>query len=271
MELPVKEITNLPGFKYKYSVCTLVTDHKEYRQMVMSFLNSGFSEENTEFLYIDNSHSNKFDAFSGLNMLLNNARGEFIILCHQDIELIKDNEAVLNQKVCEIEALDKNWAVLGNAGGLHLKKTFELVTYPDKTVVKGPFPYKVNSLDENFLLLNGKVRISFSKDLNGFHFYGTDIVSIANVLGYSAYVIAFDLLHKSSGNMNKSFYEAKDRFIAKYGRALSSKYVRTTCTSLYLGGNPGKAKVLSKSFFIFWAKIPLKVKKLIKGNYLFNP
>src|ERR1700722_9660723 len=74
----------------RFSICTLVTNGGEYAGMVESFVSHGFTPADCEFLYIDNSESNRFDAFGGYNVFLSEARGDFIVLCHQDIILLDD-------------------------------------------------------------------------------------------------------------------------------------------------------------------------------------
>ena len=64
--------------EFKYSIGTLVTDRAQYGDCVRSFQKAGFSED-CEFLFIDNSENNAHTAFDGLNHILNQARGEFMI------------------------------------------------------------------------------------------------------------------------------------------------------------------------------------------------
>src|SRR4051812_3634479 len=119
MEILPKEIDQIKEGAIKYSICTLVNDMSEYAIMVNSFKEAGFRAEFCEFIYIDNSKGNKFDAYSGLNKMLSKVSGKYIILCHQDIELKFDNLTVLEKRIQEVTEKDKDWAVLSNAGGLH--------------------------------------------------------------------------------------------------------------------------------------------------------
>ena len=80
--IPEKEM-----FPFRFSICTLVSKPDEYREMVESFIQAGFDRVQCEYLCIDNSSQNTFDAFSGLNQFLRKAQGEYIIICHQDIIL----------------------------------------------------------------------------------------------------------------------------------------------------------------------------------------
>ena len=52
-----------------FSICTLVSNRKLYEQMCESFRLGGFSGGDVEYLYIDNTAGNTFDAYAGLNCL----------------------------------------------------------------------------------------------------------------------------------------------------------------------------------------------------------
>src|SRR4051812_13950206 len=116
IDFAVKE-TGAPA-RYRYSICTLVTDLEEYGQMVDSFIAAGFSRDFCEYRYIDNTATNSFDAYDGYNIFLQNAQGQYIILCHQDILLEFDKVEHLDQRIAEMDQRDKDWGILSNAGGV---------------------------------------------------------------------------------------------------------------------------------------------------------
>ena len=72
-------------FKYLFSVCTLVSRLDEYDEMLASFIKAGFTEDFCQYLYIDNTQGNTFEAFGGINRFLREAGGKYLIICHQDI------------------------------------------------------------------------------------------------------------------------------------------------------------------------------------------
>ena len=237
MKQNTQEIDSIKSNK-RFSICTLVTDKEEYSQMLDSFENAGFNSENSEFLYIDNSSSNKYDGYSGVNKFLNKSTGKYIILCHQDILLKFDNIATLNQKIEEMDKVDEDWAILANAGFQDFNNVALRITNPwgeDRKI--GDLPSKVHSVDENFILVKNEANLALSNNIGGFHLYGTDLVTIANILGYTAYVIDFHLYHKSGGNANLSFYDNKKRFITKYQEALAPKFIRTPVTPIFLSSS----------------------------------
>jgi hypothetical protein len=264
----ILEIDQIPESPILYSVCTLVSNREEYTSMLESFKKAGFEANFCEYLYIDNSRQNKYDAYEGLNKMIGSSKGKYIILCHQDIELRFDTVEILNKRIAELNELDKNWGILSNAGGYNLKKVFKRITHPQDHFNAGPFPQQVKSVDENFILIKKSANLSLSRNLKGFHLYGTDLCIIANILGYNAYVVDFHLFHKSTGNMNASFYESRRELILKYGKVFDSRYIKTTCTILYLSSNRALRSIMNSSPAISFSKFLLKIRKLITGDYV---
>jgi len=222
--------------KYKYSVCTLVTKASEYKGMIRSFRDKGFDDKNTEFLYISNIDSNQYDGYTGLNHMLNTAVGKYIILCHQDILLNFDDKTALDNCIYELNNKDKNWALAGNAGG-DSRTRYRRITDPHGTSSIGNFPQRVKSLDENFIISNSKNRVALSGNLNGFHMYGTDLCLMADILGYSAYLINFHLQHNSPGNKDASFYKSEKALINKYQNAFKLRLIKSSCTKIFISSS----------------------------------
>jgi len=248
-------------FPYKYSICTLVTNPDEYQDMLQSFVNAGFNTSFCEFLHIDNSQHNSFEAFSGLNKFLQEAQGKYIILCHQDILLNYDNLEVLEQRIAEIEAKDPKWAIIGNAGAVGIKNKVYRITEGDGVFRKcGHPPAKVVSVDENFILVKKEANLALSGDLSGFHLYGTDLCIIASILGYSAYVVNFHLLHKSKGNADKSFFTIKENLINKYSKAFEARFIETTMTKFFFSNSSFLNKLMNSGFMMFWIRQYFKFK-----------
>jgi hypothetical protein len=229
----------LPPSGIRFSICSLVTDLAEYAEMVSSFRDGGFGGTDCEFLYLDNSRGNTFDAFAGYNLFLARAAGDYVILCHQDILLIGEGREALERRLAELDSLDPAWALCGNAGGTAGGSLALRITDPhgaDQSA--GAFPARATALDENFIVVRRESNLALSHDLGGFHLYGTDLCIVADMLGRSAYVIDFHLRHKSAGKTDGSFYAARKAAIAKYRRAFRTRWIRTTCTTFLVSGLP---------------------------------
>jgi hypothetical protein len=234
----------------RYSICTIVTRPDQYAEMVDSFRNRGFEEPNCEFLFLDNSSGNAFDAYTGNNVFLNVARGQFVVLCHQDVLLLGDGRETLDRTLDNLSRLDSTWGICGNAG-VNDRGPAIRITDPYGVDQKiGELPAKVRSLDENFLIVRRSANVALSRDLHGFHLYGTDICLVADVLGYSCYVIDFHLLHKSAGVRDDQFYVIRSNFVRKYKRAFRSRWIKTTCTTIFISGIPLIGYLLSSTFAI---------------------
>ena len=224
----------------RFSILTLVNDADLYRGMIASFRAGGFALPDCEFLYIDNRGSEQTSAYAGLNRLMQEARGETFILCHQDVRLLGETRKDLEQRLAELGDREPRWAVAGNAGGKSPGVLAIRISDGHGANVKlGELPEFVGSLDENFLIVRPSAGLAFSADLEGFHFYGTDICLVADTLGHTAHVIDFHLEHLSKGNIrSQGFKTAEQAFRAKWSRALRPRWVQTTCSLLYLSGQP---------------------------------
>ncbi len=246
-----------------YSICTLVTDHQQYQEMLDSYAEAGFTEDRCEFIYLDNASQNKYDAYVGINKFLRAAKGKYIILCHQDLLLHDHDIHRLDAVIKEMDALDERWAVLGNAGGVAPGKMAIRITdppYGPNTTI-GKLPAKVGSLDENFILLKADANLGVSNDIKGFHFYGTDLCIMADILGYNAYVVDFHLHHiggetirnienKVTDTSPTNFNAMKKAFINKYQRAYRPRWIQTTCTIMHISGS-GFRNAWANRKFIF--------------------
>lgn len=111
------DISGLPSSGIIFTFCTLLTKRSEYELLFQSYVHCGFDSDDCEFLVIDNSVKNQCCGLVGINMFLNAARGEFVILCHQDVELI-DSRKCLERSLNELTRIDPHWALAGNAGGV---------------------------------------------------------------------------------------------------------------------------------------------------------
>lgn len=226
------------SYVYEFSICTMVTRKEEYQEMLNSFLDKGFDKETCEYLYIDNTDQCTFDAYKGLNQFLQQAKGKYIIICHQDIIVHDHDRHHLLNEIKNIEELDRNWAILANAGGVNFKWIATNLTQASGNYIKEKrLPLLTKTIDENFILVKNSTNLTLSNNLSGFHMYGTDLCLIADILGFTSYVINFNIIHKSNGNADESFYRSRKEFIKKYNHALRGRFMATTITRFYLSGN----------------------------------
>lgn len=218
-----------------FTICTLVTRPDQYRTMVDSFIGGGFTKERALYLYIDNSIRNEFDAYAGLNQMIGRSHTPYIILCHQDITLIKDGYAELIARLDELQSRDPAWAIAGNAGGTGRGTYAMHITSRDGKITRiGTLPAQVESLDENFIILKRITGMGLSRDLGGFHLYGTEFVIQARLRGYACYAIDFHLHHHGEGLMDKSFFECQAALETKYSKLFRPRYFQGVCRRVLL-------------------------------------
>ena len=222
-----------------FSICTLVSDRSQYAAMGESFLAGGFGAGVAEYLYLDNSQGNRFDAYAGMAMLMGRATGRHVILCHQDVRLLTDGVDALVARLTELDALDPLWALAGNAGGLPDGTLAECISDPHGEDRRSqPLPARVESLDENFIVWRRESPIGLSTDIGGFDLYGADLCLHARMAGRTAWVMDFHLRHLSPGNKDAEFLHGQRRFEDRHARHFAKGLrIRTTCARLWVGGN----------------------------------
>lgn len=262
--LNISKPINQATYNYQFTICTLVTRLQEYEEMLQSFIDKGFDTQTCEYLYIDNSNQCTFDAYKGLNLFLQQAKGKYIIICHQDIVLHDDDIKHLLNKIKEVEKVDINWAILGNAGAVGPNHIVYHVTYPNNVFMsKGKFPLKVCSIDENFILVKNGTFLSVSNNLTGFHLYATDLCLQAQLKGYNSYAIAFNLTHKSRGNKNQDFFLQRKKIIKKYSHFFRNRWIQTNSTVFYIAGS-FFGRMLGNPISLFFVRMLNGLNKRIK-------
>lgn len=225
MSLTPRYISDVEPEGPDFSVCSLVHGQQTYDRLLASFARAGFTAANSEFLAADNRATNRFDGYGWQKTLLAQARGRYVLFCHDDIELLDQGHADLLRTLDELSARDPSWLLAGVAGGRYRPRKhhrpFLRLRISDRYGAdqqRGTLPGRVETLDECFILMRRSRPVIGSYDLGGFHFYGPDLCLQAEFLGGSAYVIDFHLRHHGEGRKGKGFAEGRRRFIAKYAR-----------------------------------------------------
>lgn len=252
-----------------FSIGTLVTDPALYAQMKETFRARGFGED-CEFLQVDNTGPVQTDAYAGLNRLLSEARAPLVILCHQDVMLIGDGRRELEARLGELSARDPHWGLAGNAGGSRFSRQHIRITdkFGDNQGAAGTYPVRVHSLDENFIVVRAEARLAFSRDLTGFHMYGTDICTVADILGWNAYVIDFHLLHLGEARMGEPFMASVRQFRDKWNRALRDRFLQSTCTQVLVTGKKQSRLLQHMRLRLVsrYHSLGLRVRRLLAGT-----
>ena len=212
-----------------FHICTISNKLQQYEEMKSSFIVAGFHLDRCRYSLFDNSDGNKFDPYQTFNEIKSSTVEPYIILCHQDVLIDRgDDFDRLVNLLKELEQLDPNWAIAGNAGISSRNGMVAKITDPNNTDKWiGSFPQPVHSLDENFLVIKTATNIKSSEDLSGFHFYATDLCLQALLIQKTCYVIDFHLTHLSGGSINANFWEVQAIFYQRWCREFILCYVQT--------------------------------------------
>jgi hypothetical protein len=238
-----------------FKIFTIANDLGQYSAMRESFLAAGFDQDRCEYRLFDNSKSNAHDPFEVLSTVRRESPGSYVIVCHQDIRIDRGmGFDALVQRLEHLTKIDPTWAVAGNFGVTPRLRRTGRVFDPNGTSYPGPFPQKVMSLDENFLVMPAGVPVACTPGLRGFHLYGTDICLNAASSRRSCYVIDFDLTHLSGGNSDNSHYLAAIRDLTE---AWNSRFV------VAVVGTPNEMVKMSRWKPVRWLLRSWKVSRFL--------
>jgi len=223
-----------------FEIHTFVTDDRLHEAMVTSFTDAGFDPDS--FVRLTDAND---DPYAAITRIGRESRVRYPILCHQDVRTDCGPGADdLLAAVAELDRIDPFWVVAGNAGCMRTGQGVRrLVDRFGKANAdpREPLPRPVVSLDENFLIFNGRNPPSCSAGLSGFHLYGTDVCLRALSSGGAAYVIDFPVTHlggptdgAAEAARTASLEAAKNRFIEIWGKDFRFCYVLTPSTGFFV-------------------------------------
>lgn len=247
-------------YSLQFCICTIVTDMEEYGLMKASFEKAGFNTA-CEYLIADNTSGNIFNGYDAVRRFLQESRAKYTLIVHQDVRC-EDKIEKLQECLDTLNNKDKNWAICGNVGGVGYNNIAYHINNNGVRKTAG-LPIRAFSLDENFLVIKTEKQLTISDDIEGFHYYGTDLCIITDFLGYSAYVIPFMVEHLSKGNL-KDLMLKKESFLKAYGKKLRPRFMQTSCDKFYLGKSETQNKLYNSGFVFFWIKAKNNFLKLLK-------
>jgi hypothetical protein len=230
----------------KFSICCIARDESLYRRMKKSFDINGFSGD--EWFTFDNTSENRFEPYGVVNAVLRQASGEAVIFVHDDVALIEggDDRRKLEQVLRSLEGQDDHWAVASNAGvgksGIRMR-----VSSPHHTDwhANEEYPYRVDAVDEHFLVVRRDANIGVSHDMDGFHMWAADLCMHARLMGCSSYVVDFHVWHggeriqrrglpvaKACGGSWLGLEHQAQLFADRWGQKLGIDEWKTTCATI---------------------------------------
>ncbi|MEO0486997.1 MAG: hypothetical protein AAF092_13920 [Pseudomonadota bacterium] len=243
MAAPTKYIQATHEHAVTFSVCSLVRDVDRYDVLLESFEKFGFTTANSEFFAADNREVNQFDGYNWHKRMHTECSGEYIIYCHEDVELIGDGFDDLVARLRELEEHDPRWLVAGVAGaawrvdnGESRRQILHISDGYGNDRLKGVHPGRVESLDECFLVVRRDRPVFGSYDLSGFHYYGADLCFSAELAGGTAYAIDFHLKHHGESRRGPPFRQCRRAFAQKYSKIYPGRLMYCTTGPVQFGG-----------------------------------
>lgn len=186
------------------SFVTCVNNMTQYRNYILGSLFKNDTSKNYEVIPVMN-FGNPYSAAQALNIGIEKARGDVVVLCHQDVIFYDGWVDMLFERIQEIEELPdrKKWGVLGTAGITKRDDTAGVVHSIKGTLqwqaTKRARVYPVQTVDEHCMIIRKSSGLRFDeKNFDGFHFYGPDICLNALDKGLKNYGILCPLVHDSN-------------------------------------------------------------------------
>jgi hypothetical protein len=213
-----------------FEIHSFVNDESLYEDMRRSFADAGFSDD--AFVALSDSSD---DPYAAITRIGRESGARYPILCHQDLLAVDGSgRDRLLAALKELDALDPDWVVAGNAGVMRSGRIVVRLVDPDAGSTGEPLPLPVVTLDEQFLVFNGRRHPRCSEGLSGFHLYGADVCLNALTSGGSAYVVDFPLRHLGKATTGPAFEHAKSRFASVWSRRYRFLFVPTTVDIIFI-------------------------------------
>ncbi|WP_296639713.1 glycosyltransferase [Roseinatronobacter sp.] len=153
-------------------------------------------------------------AAQAYNTGLDRSAADVVVFLHHDVYLPLGWDALLRQRIAEVEAKDPNWALLGAFGIAMDTRGYGPVWSSSINFIAGLMPLSpvpVQSFDELLIVMRRGAGLRFDEALTGWHMYGTDIVCQARAKGLGAFSVALPLIHNDGyketldGNFEAAF------------------------------------------------------------------
>lgn len=141
---------------------------------------------------------NASSATTAYNAGLDRTTAEILVFLHHDVYLPLGWDALLRQRIAEVERIDPGWALLGPNGIAMNTKLYGPVWSSSIGFISGRMPVEpiaAQSFDELLFVMRRGSGLRFDEGLKGFHMYGTDIVCEARHRGLGAYAVSLPLVH----------------------------------------------------------------------------
>jgi hypothetical protein len=258
----------------KVHFTVIATSEEHVIDLLKSADSCGFDE--SMFTILWNDHTNLYEPYSVINSILEHSKFDFEILCHQDIRFVPEYGASKLKEM--LLSMNENVSVYGLAGVSKQCEWYCCVidetVWPEGDVTFISNVVGVTHVDECFICFSTRNRTEMSKELSGFHCYGTDACLNALASGYQTALIPFKIRHLSTGDFGTDFHNSLERFCDSWSkRAIGYSQRGGYCVIApngwcrkLLGRHKVRTfllKVLGKSIVFFPTKFGVKAKRTL--------
>lgn len=196
-----------------FSIITCISRPQVYDRCLLRSVNASRGPHDIEIIPVLNEE-NHYSASNALNIGIDVARSDYLVLAHQDVRLLPGWFDRLKQTIA---TLPPDWAILGSAGidlkytrqdigrwgGAAKTATVAVGQVWDADEKLGDEPYwngdkataRVHCADECVLVLNKRTGLRFDALFTGFHFYGVDLCLQARAAAYGVYCADLPIIH----------------------------------------------------------------------------
>lgn len=204
----------------KYSLICCVSKPDIFENVLLKSITRERHNHDIEIIPIINN-DNRYSASNALNVAIDSARADHVIVAHQDVELLSSGRTDCVgwfDKLDEIiDGQSDDWAILGSAGialkygsadvgkwGGALKTdtvAIGSVWHSDEALNEEPYwngikdTLLAHCCDECLMVIDRKKGMRFDSQFHGFHFYGVDICLQARAAGYKVLCSDLPIIH----------------------------------------------------------------------------
>lgn len=197
----------------KYSIACVISRPDIFDKCLLQSINSNRTNHDIEIIPIYNNN-NLYSASVALNIGLQAAKSDIVVIAHQDVILLNNWFSKLDEIIA---TLPENWGLISSAGIAKKYSTSDIGEWGGAasvhTVAVGAVwdsletthkpPYwdgikdttTIHCADECMMVINKKIGLRFDSLFTGFHFYGVDICLQARAAGYQIYSGYLPIIH----------------------------------------------------------------------------
>jgi glycosyltransferase involved in cell wall biosynthesis len=217
--------------KNMITIICVYNDKNKFENNLLKSLN--LQDIKFDTIFIDNSNGCYKSMSMAYNNAISNAKGDFIMFVHQDVELPGRNWLRIAEQ--ELQKC-KNSAIIGLAGcKQNVKGVYTNISHGENLDYAGQYritrPIHAQTVDECLFFVPKKILNLYKFDeetCDGWHLYGVDFSLKCLKQGYNVYLIKLPVFHHTKPvSMDENYFRILWKLIKKYKKEYLN--INTTC------------------------------------------